>query len=996
VTATTPATLTRAHRDDGAVGRQPSATRRIQHDLPSWPAFELNEVRADTSCVTPSVRQTAALDCQAALAPASPEVGDPGWPPPGQDDEPVVDNWTGRGWSVSVVSDRLLIQSSGKDFNFDAAEATAVKATRSWWRWSIVGPNGRLCRTPGLRPQDADEINRAALRLASVVAVDVTVRWCGDVRAMLTRHREEQRWIAHEPVDELLAGRPDHDTVEQVRAARDAGLLTDVELDRISLLDADILQLVADTNEAILEAELDSRQDLLNRIEASPLTVEQATAVICYDNRVQVVAAAGSGKTSVMVARVGYALHRAFTTPERILVLAFNTAAAAELQERIHTRLSDAGIDSTGIKATTFHAFGLDVIGKATNRKPRVAPWIEQNDDRKMVERIVNDLRGSSPTFRYKWDLYRLLFAGAPTSLDEGDADSWDRDTRTAGFRTYRGEIVKSAGERMIANWLYLNGVEYEYERPYDVDTATADHVQYQPDFYYPAIDAWHEHWALDRNGHPPDDFNGYANGMSWKRDLHRTHGTSLIETSWAAIVFGDGFEELGKELTARGITLVWDPQRPISTVEPVKPADMFRLMRTFMSHVKSNSLTEADIRQRLAGERKSLAGYRTNLFLDLYWPIQAEWDRRLRADNCVDFEDMLLLAANHLASGDLQTDYDLVLVDEFQDASRARAQLVQELVRKPGRHLLVVGDDWQAVNRFAGADISVMTEFHDWFGLGPNLQLTATFRCPQSICDVASRFISSNPRQIRKTVSATQNSYGPPVRLVQTDDTRAALASCLEELADAVDSGAVEAGPDGTVSVLVLGRYHFEHSVLPSQWSTSLDVSFRTAHGSKGLEADYVIIPNLAKGTYGFPSQITDDPVLDIVMASPDPYPHAEERRLFYVALTRARRHVTLITERGRESAFAVELLHGGGVEVAATDGPAAAVQLCSSCGLGTMVSRTGPYGAFLGCSRFPACTATAAPQAPTAVTTGPIVGKGWAPPKTSSLPADVPKPSR
>ena len=120
-------------------------------------------------------------------------------------------------------------------------------------------------------------------------------------------------------------------------------------------------------------------------------------------------------------------------------------------------------------------------------------------------------------------------------------------------------------------------------------------------------------------------------------------------------------------------------------------------------------------------------------------------------------------------------------------------------------------------------------------------------------------------------------------------------------------------------------------------------------------MEADYVIVPNLAKGTYGFPSQITDDPVLDIVMTSPDPYPHAEERRLFYVAL-RARRHVTLITERGG-SAFAVELLDGGGVEVAATDGPAAAVQLCSSCGLGTMVSRTGPDEAFLGCSRFPAC---------------------------------------
>ena len=126
------------------------------------------------------------------------------------------------------------------------------------------------------------------------------------------------------------------------------------------------------------------------------------------------------------------------------------------------------------------------------------------------------------------------------------------------GHQTLDAKVVKSFSEKMIADWLFLNGVKYSYEEPYAYPTATATRPQYHPDFYYPDIDVWHEHWALDKDGIPPPDFTGYASGMRWKRDTHRAHGTDLIETTWHEIVHESGFVRLRVELQSRGVELDW------------------------------------------------------------------------------------------------------------------------------------------------------------------------------------------------------------------------------------------------------------------------------------------------------------------------------------------------------------------------------------------------------------------------------------------------------
>lgn len=859
--------------------------------------------------------------------------------------------WKGRGWSATVEGSELEIEEGRHTTSVTSERAAGLEAIRKMLRWELRLDGQRLVRLRGARGREAKAIALAP-QLGAIAL------WADAVTATIDGALARQRWIPRESLAGLERNRPRSELASRVRRLGLEPLLDERERRALAVLVLDLPKVVAETNEKIVQAELRDQRQFFEQIERQPLTEEQARAVICFDNRVQVIAAAGSGKTSVMVARAGYAVARKFIPPERILLLAFNKAAAAELQERISKRLATAGIDPSGVRASTFHSFGLGLIGKATGAKPRLAPWLENGQDVAMVMRIVDELRDASTEFHYKWDLFRLLFASTGTKLGGGTPDSYDRDTRQTGFGTFDGKTVKSQGERLIANWLYLNGVRYEYEHRYPVHVADATHSQYRPDFYYPDIDVWHEHWALDRDGKPPAEFEDYAESMAWKRELHRTQGTTLIETTWADVMFGSGLAGLERELTSRGLTLDWNPDRKIIDGQPVKHDDLVRLVRTFMTHVKSSALDRGGVGDRLETSRRHLRGYRMQLFLDLYWPIHDEWNRRLRDENLVDFEDMLTMSANALEAGAVEAPYDLIMVDEFQDASQARARMVQALVNQPGKYLLTVGDDWQSINRFAGADISVMTDFEEWFGPGPTLQLTKTFRCPQVICDVARAFVTKNPRQIKKKVTSVHGEPGLPVNLIRASGPSHALARYLEELAEGLETGEIKPGSNGRITVNVLGRYRFDQDVMPRRIPSNIDLEFRTVHGAKGLEADFIVVPKLISGTYGFPSDIADDPVLDLVMAAPDDHPHAEERRLFYVALTRARRAVTLITQPGRESPFVTELIRDGHVRV--LDEKGNEVRLCQGCAEGTMVPRSGRFGPFLGCSRFPACRAT------------------------------------
>lgn len=672
---------------------------------------------------------------------------------------------------------------------------------------------------------------------------------------------QQAHWIPKGVVSEVKAAAPSIVALGLSAAERASG----------NQLAMELLRSIGQHNDAYLAHQKEACREFFRTVEKNPLTEEQIHACVCMDDHVMVVAAAGSGKTSTMVAKTGYVLLQQLAEPGQILLLAFNHDAALELGRRITKQLGDmAGVDA--VRSRTFHAFGLDVIGAATGKKPSLAPWVENGQDMAKTAAIIAALSIANPAFKRNWDLFRSVYAhDIGRCGDKPVADAHHAGTR--GLRTAHNEIVKSHEERLIADWLFYNGVEYEYERPYEHDTADATHHQYHPDFYYPAIHLYHEHYALDADGNAPRWFEGsYVAGVKWKRELHARFETELFETTSHGLRTGQDMDRLEQELVRRGIKLQFDPDREPVGQTRVNQRDLVRTFRVFQQHVNSNALTHDRLQAALAAQAKDGFGARLALFLALYEQIAAEWERQLHAGGYIDFDDMMIQATEHIQAGRYASPYTIILADEFQDSSRARIRLLKALAAAaPSRaHLCVVGDDWQGINRFAGSDISVMTEFERTFDPATWLTLNTTFRCPQSLCDVSSRFVQANPAQIRKTVTTTNQEQVPAVlaRGFESQDAMSQfLGQQLDELRQQTLSGGARPTTGKQVTVLLLGRYRDDSPADLATWQrhhrNDLKITFKTVHGSKGLEADYVFVLNVVAGKRGFPSRIQDDPDL-------------------------------------------------------------------------------------------------------------------------------------
>ena len=484
-------------------------------------------------------------------------------------------------------------------------------------------------------------------------------------------------------------------------------------------------------NKTFLEAELKRSRGFLDKVEARPLTEEQRQAVCVDDDRNLVVAAAGSGKTSIMVAKAGWIVERGDRQPEDLLLLAFARPARDELEQRVKQRL---GARVAGaVTSQTFHSLGLSIIGEAEGRRPALAKVAE---DRKalldLLNGIIAKLQGHPQHGRalIRW----LAYDATPYRSEHefrSQGEYWDY-IRNREIRSLKGELVKSFEECRIANFLYLNGVSYEYERPYEHATATARKVQYKPDFYLRDAGIYIEHFALSENGNTPPfiDRAKYTEERKWKLELHVKHGTTLIETFSHEQAAGQLTERLADKLRAHGVALNPIPREEIFAVlnEQGRVEPFTQLVATFLHHFKGARLTIEAVEGRASGKRD---GGRSEAFLRVFRPIFERYEAKLADAGEIDFHDMINRATDHVSAGRYRSPFGYILVDEFQDISPGRAALLKALLdQSVGAQLFVVGDDWQAIFRFAGSDIAVMRGFEERFGAGARSDLETTFRC--------------------------------------------------------------------------------------------------------------------------------------------------------------------------------------------------------------------------------------------------------------------------
>ncbi|MCF7931339.1 MAG: UvrD-helicase domain-containing protein [Acholeplasmataceae bacterium] len=695
------------------------------------------------------------------------------------------------------------------------------------------------------------------------------------------------------------------------------------------------------------------------------LDKEQRTAVVTDENAALIVAAAGSGKTLTIAAKVAYLVKFQNIDPEKILLITFTDKAAKEMERRVSRALN------RNVVSFTFHKLGLSILTEKLGYKPSIVK--DEYLDGIINEYINNDLKNDKSNMI---DFIELFAYYSQTYSDETEYESkssYASDMRSTDLitlksrlyldkqerKTIHGERVKSLAELQIANFLFINGIEYIYEEKYKHDTATKYHRQYHPDFYLPQYELYIEHYGVDRQYQAKwlnrSEEIKYIRSMDWKRKVHEEYGTKCIETYSYMAQDGNLLAELERKLTAENVEFnVIDDQVLIEQLILLNTRyfkEFQKLIKTFILLLKESGRAEVDTELLLKElvSKNTANKYRARLFLKLITPIFDKYENHLRENHEIDFSDMINQAKNYLINHTYKI-YDYVIVDEYQDISESKSQLIDAITKGNKTKLFCVGDDWQSIFRFAGSDIYQFTSFENRYKYSITQKIQRTYRNPQQLVNIASKFIMKNKSQISKEIISTRE-FKDPVHLYAQGEKPMIQTICevINNILTIYEAH----------EILILGRYNFdldndELYQIRKQF-VDIQIDFSTVHKAKGLEAEHIIIINNKNHVLGFPSKIADDEILTMVLSHQDEFAHSEERRLFYVGLTRAKYTCHLVVQ-SQASVFIEELKKGRYDVVLHELTIDEDYYPCPRCD-GHLVKRSGPEDDFYGCSNYPYC---------------------------------------
>lgn len=735
-------------------------------------------------------------------------------------------------------------------------------------------------------------------------------------------------------------------------------ILGDIEAADHMHLSNDLLK-----DEEFLEIKVPHLERLVREKYTTPLSLEQVAALANPSRNQLVSARAGSGKTTVLACKASLLIDCEHVHPDQILVMAFNTKAADEIRERIRRVFRQARFEN----ARTFHSLAFQLV------QPTEDLLFDDSGDilsRKMtlfVQRILKEEIKNSAFIGKMYRFFRREMAEIERAGFFQEGEHYFVFRRNLRQVTLNGEIVKSMGEKYIADFLFEHDIPYRYE-----EVNLWGNQIYRPDFsmFYEQQKFVIEHWGIDEYDAskrvPPEwtqTWDEYHAQMQAKRAFWRKEGVTLIETSVRDLQQGrEAFEAvLGNRLAQNGISRERlssaDLEQKITKDYTI--TRLAELLVQFIQRAKKQMLKAEDIQEHLRNYEPEDA--REAVFIDLACRVYLEYERVQQQQKKIDFDDVMMLAIDkiHQTRGNCEimlghpkhrsvrmNDLRWILLDEYQDFSNLFYHLIAAVqLYNPSVRIFCVGDDWQAINGFAGSDLHYFHRFTDLLNDAVVQYIVTNYRSRAEIVQAGNRLMHGKGQP----ADYLPDSMGGDIHIEYIDDVWIEMRGDEQNIdqktederflvMDTTNGGRqyprviaskylklcyeiISAPENQGKSVAILNRTgridglpleDFRSILLScfpkaslSQLKPRIDVE--TVHKYKGLEADLVVILNASEGM--FPLLHPDNALFRFFGKTLiDAY--AEEQRLFYVALTRAKQSLYILTERGRESSFLTSLL--------------------------------------------------------------------------------------
>lgn len=671
---------------------------------------------------------------------------------------------------------------------------------------------------------------------------------------------------------------------------------------------------------------------------------EQLTAVIAEDKNVQVIAGAGTGKTATIAAKAKYLVEWQGIAPQQILITSYTRKAVDEIVDRIQNKLK---IPS---KLSTFHHLGIELIKENTGESYAIANELDLRsaiqdffrtsimEDPELVNQVVLLFAPyiNSPYTGSDINDFFNIFGKESYETLKSRADNFIQVVSDRRFHkniSMNDEFVLSYQEVEIANFLYLNSVPYIYRGFY------YKHIQYKngiyiPDFivetgtcqiYIEFFNVSSSFQNTSSTNYTECELKSLHNAWAEKVQLHRQNDTCLISL-FAEYPDGRNFiDVLKEELESYGVQMY--PRSNQEIFEMLIRSEKNNYIRKLIDLIiRFISIFKAQGHKLSYFDTLSKRNFnpRTLLFLEIAQRCYQEYESYLNTHHLIDFDDMIIKATDLLKNpANLKKipQYKWIIVDEFQDISQARFNFILELKKLTGAHLMVVGDDWQSIFHFAGSDINLFTNFEKMVGPTFQVSINHTYRNSMETVNIAGTFAMKNDAQIKKKLYSDKHIVQPiMIYPYQHNKYNSGKMDAFEQIIYELHCDSAS----DHKSLLLLGRYRSDVDfllvsrkyILLEDQSTVIStefpgwkMTFLTVHASKGTTFENVILLDACSGTYGFPCRIEDDPVLQVLLQPDTSYLDAEERRLFYVAITRTKGRTYILTPRENPSSFLIEL---------------------------------------------------------------------------------------